>query len=168
MTEINSLGLRLGFTTNKDIELMIPIFLGWKILLKLVLNIVQYSCQESNVRQNEKNWYFCLPVARRVLRIWHLTVFFFYFSIGQKRFWQSDKNKKEADKTMAQWFILGHKNAMESSHPIYVPTKHIRVRRFSLTLYYNTKWWYYDIIRFSLADSISSHAGTPWLLPIIF
>ena len=25
---------------------------------------------------------------------------------------------------MAQWFILGHQNAMESSYPVYVPTKH--------------------------------------------
>ena len=32
----------------------------------------------------------------------------------------------------------------------------------SLTIYYITKWWYYDIMRFFQTDSTSSHAGTSW------
>ena len=134
MTEFNSLGLRLGFTTNKDIELMIPIFLGWKILLKLVLNIVQYSSQESNVRQIEKNWYFCLPVARRVLRIWHLTVFSLFFNWTKNDFGSLTRTKK---KQIKQWHSgsFWDIKMLWNLHILYMYLLNIRVRRFSLTLY---------------------------------
>ena len=92
--------------------------------------------------------------------------FFSIFQLDKNDFGSLTRTKK---KQIKQWHSgsFWDIKMLWNLHILYMYLLNISVRTFSLTLYYNTKWWYYDIMRFYSADSISSHAGTPRLLPII-